>query len=392
MIHKELTSVHGRLLSRESLIHFHDQSREGLKRIERTAREIETIFLKGCNRQNAPLLFFIPAGAVWDAGYVKSIKSTHCIMPYKFVYPKGHKGGKLNADGTTTISDLKDVKMYCWDCNNPVNPECWIQFKKVGTVLHFDYHVAGKRGVSFSSSNNITLGHISNGAYLLSDHDLPFSGTFGLSSFVVDFLLSPADMQIQDESNRRLGNFGNKIYAEIPDARPCYLAPGAYMLPLGKTYKRKIVGMGNGVYTFNSIMPDGTTVKLENVQTKPGQQDVLEINEDASEISFTPHEEKAFTLTFSRLVGEQVRSLAISGIGGGPGKECKVAIAENLNEFRLGNKSAMKNVAVNAYSLTGNSNTPVDKQLAVKLPVNHNLVVKVSDWDVVDVQAATEAL
>jgi hypothetical protein len=150
--------------------------------------------------------------------------------------------------------------------------------------------------------------------------------------------------------------------------------------------------MGNGVYTFNSIMPDGTTVKLENVQTKPGQQDVLEINEDASEISFTPHEEKAFTLTFSRLVGEQVRSLAISGIGGGPGKECKVAIAENLNEFRLGNKSAMKNVAVNAYSLTGNSNTPVDKQLAVKLPVNHNLVVKVSDWDVVDVQAATEAL
>mgnify|MGYP003574238299 FL=1 len=32
-VHKMLTAIHGRLLSRESLIHFHDQSREGVSRV-----------------------------------------------------------------------------------------------------------------------------------------------------------------------------------------------------------------------------------------------------------------------------------------------------------------------------------------------------------------------
>ncbi|HSM73531.1 MAG TPA: IPT/TIG domain-containing protein, partial [Desulfobacterales bacterium] len=39
-VHKMLTAIHGRLLSRESLIHFHDQSREGVSRVEKTYREI----------------------------------------------------------------------------------------------------------------------------------------------------------------------------------------------------------------------------------------------------------------------------------------------------------------------------------------------------------------
>lgn len=65
-MHKFLTAIHGKLLSRESLLHFHDQSREGVARVERSCREIEATFLRGCDRNNAPLIFFIPAGAIWN--------------------------------------------------------------------------------------------------------------------------------------------------------------------------------------------------------------------------------------------------------------------------------------------------------------------------------------
>jgi hypothetical protein len=67
---------------------------------------------------------------------------------------------------------------------------------------------------------------MTNGAYHLSDHDLPFAGPFGLTRFVLDFLLSPADLQITDESGLRAGNFGGQILSEIPGSLPCYLERG----------------------------------------------------------------------------------------------------------------------------------------------------------------------
>jgi hypothetical protein len=46
------------------------------------------------------------------------------------------------------------------------------------------------------------------GDCLLADHDLPSSGPFGLTTFVIDFLLSPADRQVTDRNGRRTGRFG----------------------------------------------------------------------------------------------------------------------------------------------------------------------------------------
>ncbi|MDQ3276909.1 MAG: hypothetical protein M3Q06_01200, partial [Bacteroidota bacterium] len=215
-IHKWMTGVHGKLLSRESLLHFHDQSRREVANVETTARFIERIFLTGCDRNTAPLLFFIPSGAVWDSGYIDGMGSSHCIFPYRFMYPEGHAGPQLSADGSTTITDLDGVELYCWDCNNDTNPNCRLVFRKESGVLHFSYLVNST--VVFDSKDKITLGYWTNGAYLLSDHDLPFSGPFGLTSFIIDFLLSPADIEITDEDGKRTGNFSNKIYSEIPDS------------------------------------------------------------------------------------------------------------------------------------------------------------------------------
>ena len=83
----QLTSVHGKLLSRQSLLTFHDQGREGIDRVERTYREIEATFLRGTDRQNQPLLFFIPSGEIWDSGYFDKLSDSHCVMPWRFVYP-----------------------------------------------------------------------------------------------------------------------------------------------------------------------------------------------------------------------------------------------------------------------------------------------------------------
>lgn len=313
-------------------------------------------------------------------------------MPYRFVYPDGHPGPQLSPDGSTTISSLDGVKLFCWDCNNPTSNNCRVEFMLIDNVLNFSYipgnpdTVATQDATSpeFDSSQGITLGFWTNGDYLLADHDLPFSGPFGLTSFIIDFLLSPADLEITDENGLRVGNFNNKIYSEIPDSHPCYLVKGAYLLPVGHNLTRNIVGNGVGTYTFNSIMPDGTTIKLENVATQPGHIDTLMVNSDASQIRFSPCIEKDFTVTFSKLIDSQIRSLAISGVGGGPGTEMDITISPDLSLFRLGNRSVSKNVSVQAFAIDKTTNTPVNKNAAVSLPTNNDLVITVPDWNTID--------
>ncbi len=379
-IHQMLTAIHGRLLSRESLIHFHDQSREGIPRVEKTARAIERTFMTGCDRHNAPLLFFIPSGAIWDAGYMDGLSSSHCLMPYRFVYPSGHPGPQLHPLGTTTISSLDGVELYCWDCNKADNNDCRLKFKQIGDLLHYDYF-NGDDTAQFRSEENVSLGTMTNGDYLLADHDLPFSGPFGLTSFILDFLLSPAELEITDENGLRVGTFNDKIFSEVPDSHPCYLVKGAYLLPLNRNYTRKIVGNGAGKYTFNSIMPNGTTIRVEDVVTAPGQIDTLIVNSDASLIRFTPQIEKQFTMTFSRLVENQVRSLSFSGIGGGPAAETDITISPDLSILRLGNRSTLKNVQVKAFSVDKLTNNPVTTSSSIQLPTNHDLIVTVDNWN-----------
>ncbi|MCX6213075.1 IPT/TIG domain-containing protein [Spirosoma sp.] len=378
-----LTAVHGKLLSRESLLHFHDQGRQGIARVERTARQIERTFMTGCDRNVAPLLFFIPSGEVWDAGYIDKLSSSHCLMPYRFVYPDGHPGPQLSPDGSTTISSLDGVKLFCWDCNHEASNNCRLEFRQVGGVLHYAYF-PDSVAAEFDSTQGIVLGHWTNGDYLLADHDLPFGGPFGLTGFVIDFLLSPADLEILDENGLRVGRFNDQIFSEIPDSHPCYLLKGAYLLPVGRNLTRTIVGNGNGTYTFNSIMPDGTTIKLENVATQVGHRDILMVNADTSQIRFAPHLEKDFTVTISKLINNQVRSLAISGVGGGPATEMDITVSPDLSLFRLGNRSVMKNVVVKAFAVDKATNVPVNKMAPISLPTNNDLIVTVGNWNTID--------
>jgi hypothetical protein len=388
-LHKYLTGVHGKLLSRESLIHFHDQSREGVSRVEQTYREIEATFLRGCDRNNAPLLFFIPSGAIWDSGYIDKLGSSHCIMPWRFTYPDG-RTPQLAPGGATTLTDPAGVSMFCWDCNEPGNNNCRLVFKRSGGQIHYDYF-NGANSVQFSSENGITLGMMTLGDYLLADHDLPFSGPFGLTTFILDFLLSPADLQVTDGGGLRTGRFGSSLLSEIPNSRPCYLMPGCYMLPDNTALTRRIVGTGAGKYSYLSIMPSGGSLAMENVDTAPGQQDVLAVSADANQVRFTPAAAKSFAMTLSRQVGSQARAIAIEGAGGGPAADIDVSLSPDLSLLRLGNRGAARSVQVKAFSVDQTTNTPANRQFAaLNLPANHDLTVAVTNWANLD--AAVETL
>lgn len=386
-LQRMLTAVHGKLLSRESLLHFHDQGREGVTRVEKTYREIEATFLRGTDRNNAPLLFFIPSGEVWDDGYFDKLGDSHCVMPYRFVYPTGHPGPALSADGSTTTTDPDRVEVYVWDCNHPESANCKLVFSRVGGNIEFEYF-DDSATPEFRSQDGITLGMMTNGQYMLSDHDLPFSGPFGLTRFIIDFLLSPADLQVTDSNGLRTGNFGGQIHAEIPDSHPCYLAKGMYMLPEDTALTRRIVGTGAGTYDYNSIMPDGTTLTIKGVATAVGHEDVLSVSSDATQIRFTPAVEKSFSITLARKVGDQMRAIAITGAGGGPGQDVDITVSPEMSVLRMGNRGTARSVEVKAFAISQATNTPVNRQVTgISLPADHDLAVTVSDWSAVDLQA-----
>ncbi|MFC4778853.1 LamG-like jellyroll fold domain-containing protein [Paenibacillus sp. GCM10023252] len=388
-LHKQFTAIHGKLLSRETLIHFHDQGREGVLRVEKTYREIEATFLRGVDRNNAPLLFFIPSGAVWDSGYVDKLGSSHCVMPYRFVYPPGHPGPQLTPDGTSTITDLNGVEMFVWDCNNPSSADCKLRFTRVGGVIQYEFF-SNSATPTFRSQDGITLGMMTNGQYLLADHDLPFSGHLGLTRFVIDFLLSPADLQITDEEGRSTGRFGSQIKSEIPGSLPCYLMKGAYLLPENEALTRKIVGTGSGTYTYNSILPNGLSIVIEGVSTAAGQQDVLTTNADYTQLRFTPGADKNVTMTLARQVDDEVRAIAIAGIGGGPAADVDITISPELSLVRVGNRSGAKSIEVKAFTVDKLTNQPLNKGISgVNLATKHDLLVAVPDWKQLDVNVQT---
>ncbi len=379
---KTLTGVHGKLLSRQSLLHFHDQGRQGTARVEQSIREIEATFLRGCDRNAAPLLFFIPSGDVWDSGYFDKLGQSHCVMPYRFVYPPGHPGPQLSGDGSTTVSPLDGVQMFVWDCNNPESQNCFVALALQNGQLTFQFKPNGVADPDLQTSKGVTLGEWTNGNYLLGDHDLPFSGPLGLTTFIIEFLLSPADLQVTDETGNKTGTFGTQIRSEIPGSHPCYLAKNMYMLPSDTALTRTIVGNGNGNYTFGSVQPDAGSVVIENVPTVTGQQDVLSMSADGTQMRFTAGADKTFNITICRQVNSQARAIAVSGVGAAPGADIDLTVSPDLSLVRLGNQGAARTVSVNAFTTDKTvANTVVNKSVAgVALPAAHDLVVAVPDW------------
>jgi hypothetical protein len=374
-----LTFVHGKMLSRQSLLHFHDQGRQGAARTEKTCREVETLFLRGPSREDMPLVFFVPSGEVFDADYVDALNRSHCVMPYRFQYPQGHPGPQLSPDGTTTVNSLDGVELFVWDCNAPESDNCRFVFADRDGQLDFEYSIENQ--VQSALVDGLTLAMMTNGDYLLRDHDLPFSGVKGLQRFIIDFLLSPADLQITDPEGRRTGNFDRKIHAEIPDSHPCYLVPGAYLLPHDTTLTRRITGTGTGTYTFCSLTPEGASVAVEGMATTPGQVDVLSMTPDQTQVRFAPAVAKTFAMTIARRVGDQERVLALRGVGGTPESLVAIDASPELSFANVTNAGGTRSVEVEAFVLDRTTTEVRQRRLdAPSATAGEKFSIQVQDW------------
>jgi hypothetical protein len=372
----ELTAIHGRLLSRESLIDFHDQGRNGTANVTTSFRRIEQNLRDGGDRESCLMLFFVPSGAAWDGGYFDRLGDSHCIVPYRIVYPVGHDGTSI--DGVT---------MFCWDCNHPFDPandaarNCRLVFRLTDGEIRYDYFDGGST-TKFRSEDGVTLATMTNGKYLLSDHDMPFSGPLGLTTFVIDFLLSPADLLVENASGQRTGLLGTSIVAEIPDSHPCYLVKGAYLLPPNEALTRRITGNSNGRYAYHSIAPNGISISMESVATAAGQVDVLASNADGTTLRFTPGASKSFTLNLAREVEGQARAVTITGIGGGPTTAMDLNLSPDLSVVRVSNTDVNRTVDVQVGQIV--KQTGANAKLSrngVALPTANDLVVTVTDWN-----------
>jgi hypothetical protein len=366
---RQMTAVHGRLLSRESLLDFHDQGRRGNANVISTFREIESTFESGGTRETAPMLFFVPAGAAWDAGYFDMLADSHCIVPTRIVYPEGHTGASI--DG---------IRMFCWDNNHPNTSNCFVDFRVVGGETLFTYTANG--AVKFRSEDGITLAVSTLGEYLLRDHDLPFGGPFGLSTFVVDFLLSPATLQVVDSAGRMTGRVGGQILSEIPDSHPAYLMPGAYLLPKNVGLTRRITGTESGTYGHHSVHPDGLSTSLSNVPTSTGEVDRVLANADGSRVRVVPGSSKSLNLTIGRRVGDVARGVTIDGFGATPAEDLDVTATPDLSMVRVSNRGGSSNVDVRllGFDVEAVTRETLDRG-SISLPAGHDLVVAVSDWE-----------
>jgi hypothetical protein len=244
-------------------------------------------------------------------------------------------------------------------------------------VIDFDY----TKAIPPLSSRNreFTLGVMTNGDYLLADHDLPFSSP--IRRYTIDLLLSPADLQITDQNGQRTGNFDGLILAEIRGSLPCYLLPGAYLLPDDTPLIRRITGTGAGQYTFGSISPSTGSIVIQGMTTTPGQVDMLTTNADRTQLRLTPATQQPFNLTLGRQVGDQIRGVVVRGVGGGPTADIDIATASDLSSVRVGNRSTDRRLDVIALAVDRKTKVQQSKSFAaINVASNSELRFAVDNW------------
>ena len=305
---KRIDIAQGRLLSHELLTHYGDQVDEGLNRVEKTLREIEHYLSRASlDSDNARTLSFLPSGSIFD---VENIKRSHTVVPTKLVYALSSHviAGKRSLDG---------AKLYIYDNNKVGNDDVYLDIKEVNGKIHYSYD-----GYSSEGSNPMTLGTWTLKKQLFDDVDLPLN-----IPFVIDILLSPAHLQIEDNDNNVLGYKNGKIHTNKDLG---YVSPWTEKLLLskaGKNSSKKIMGYADGRYTLASKHPNGKTVVLKEIECSSKTEDILVVEDDYKHLSLRTKENKTVNISFM----EQDFSSATT-LHDGEMKELKVSYKSLANK------------------------------------------------------------
>ena len=235
------------------------------------------------------MLFFVPSGAAWDEGYFDRLGDSHCIVPYRIVYPIGHDGTSI--DGVT---------MFCWDCNHPFDPandaarNCRLVFRMTDGEIRYDYFDGGG-STKFRSEDGVTLATMTNGKYLLSDTTCRSAARSGSprSSSISSFRLLICWSRAHRGSGRVCWGRGS---SQDPGQPPLLSGEGGVPASSdNEALTDASPAMRAAATRIDSIAPNGVSMSMENVATGVGQVDVLAANADGTTLRFTPVEQEFHT-------------------------------------------------------------------------------------------------
>lgn len=284
---RELDIAQGRLLSEELITHYADQGQEGIDRVERTIRDIEQDFRDGLGENSARVVSFIPSGNVWDvfadADYRNAFLNSHTIVPTRITYPDASYS-------------LNGAKMYVYDSNEPGDDTKYFDLFEQNGKIHFNYTGGGH---NFSSTTGFTLGTAKLKKQLFDDVDMPFSGvsaSAAVMAFIVDMILSPARINIEDGNGKVLGYKNGKMHS---DPSIGYVSPWLENMILLKDdveVTRKLIGYENGTYTYATIHPSGKSLVIKDALCSVNSEDVISINQDFSRVEIQTNEAKTLDM------------------------------------------------------------------------------------------------
>jgi hypothetical protein len=313
--------------------------------VRRSLEAVERDLAAGSGLHSCRIVFFVPSGNVWDAGFLDDLAATHAVVPYKIEYPP---------PGTTD-----PIRMYVYDCNfpgnNPAsNPDgfSYIEFyEQANGQFRFDFFTGRTSSAphgTLNSANGFTLATMTLDDYLFRDVDLPLE-----LGFVIDLLSSPAELRIRDSNGRLTGHQKGKVHWQIPGSYPLYPSARGFLLPKGRL-TREIRGTGTGPYTFCSLNPDHSGV-LVHGQARGGAQpsrDFVTIDRTTQQISiYSKAGAQRCTVALRRADISGVRILALSNIELEQEKPLTLTYSKALESVRGTYAGASQRIDAEAFVL-----------------------------------------
>lgn len=366
---RKLDVTQGRVLSRELVTHYADQGQKGISSVENSIRAIESDFRDRFGESTARVLCFIPSGNIWDVfadeRTRKAFLRSHCVVPTRIVYPDSSRS-------------LNGAKLYIYDNNSPGIDGLYLDLFEKNGKIHFKYTDL------LSSEGGMTLGTATLQKQLLDDVDLPFSGlsaTAALMAFVVDLILSPARIRVEDDAGNLLGFKDGKMHS---DPNLGYVCPWLenYLLirqDAGLT-RRRIIGEADGKYTYMSFHPNGRSVTIMDALCSRTTDDVAIIDSEFDNVEIRISEDKTLDLHLGEaLTDGSVRHVNLS-YPMQQNESTKLTLAEGLDGLNV--LTPNRDLGVHLVVRVFEGNRLIKERLIdAAVPADKHLEVSPGMWD-----------
>ncbi|MGH9983345.1 MAG: IPT/TIG domain-containing protein [Nitrososphaeraceae archaeon] len=362
----------GRVLSKELITHYADQSQEGVNRVEKSIREIESDFRDGLGESTARLLCFIHSGSVWDIfadeETRKAFLNSHAVTPTRIIYPD------LNRS-------LNGAKLYIYDNNRPGEDNIFLDLSMQADKVQFKYITAD--GTELSTQTGFTLGTATLQKQLINDVALPFSGG-GIMAFVVELMMSSAHIRIEDDSGKFIGIKDGKAYSDANLGYVCPWFEDCLLLRVdANVTRRRIAGHSDGKYTYASLHPNGRSLTIKDAFCSMTTHDVILIDPSFSNIEISCRENKTIDLHIAQALDDGVVRYLNINHQIEQNETTKIRLEQRLNGVNIYTPHRDLNMSLIIKQFHGNGMVE-ERSVDTTVPMGRRLNLPHNMWDNID--------